>query len=221
MSKQVEYSKIEEPLEEFFSVMIQVIKPEIKAVVVSILAVGEVIESAPKWIRGAVITCYQFAITIVNNATQNRPDASAYQIPIGIQILLAFILATGMIALSESPRWLANSLRERPSLKVPASSNPSVSSLSSVSSTFYPQSPVKIFPLNIRAKAVSLSVASNWLWNFIIAFITPYMIDSGPRNANLGVKSQKMNRQLVAGVGDEERTVKDDEPGDGFVVALQ
>ncbi|KAI8847465.1 general substrate transporter [Chytridium lagenaria] len=319
-------------------------------------------ECAPKWIRGAVITCYQFAITvgillasIVNNATQNRPNASAYQIPIGIQLLLAFILATGIIALPESPRWyvkcgktdMGNQIfmpserrekelgemsyrdcfrnndskilrrtmtgiiiqacqqltGEQPSLKVPASSNPSFSSLSSVSSTFYPQSPGmfaverigrrnllligaagmgiceftvaivgvtagittastyvliificiyiffspqrEVFPLNIRAKAVSLSVASNWLWNFIIAFITPYMIDSGPGNANLGVKvffiwgqrshleqiddmyinctvfeSQKMNRQLLAGGGDEERTVKDDEPEDRFVVAL-
>lgn len=35
----------------------------------------------------------------------------------------------------------------------------------------------EIFPLPIRAKGVALSTASNWLWNFVIGFITPYMID--------------------------------------------
>ena len=35
----------------------------------------------------------------------------------------------------------------------------------------------EIFPLPIRAKSVALSTASNWLWNFVISFVTPYMID--------------------------------------------
>ncbi|OAV94238.1 hypothetical protein PTTG_27078 [Puccinia triticina 1-1 BBBD Race 1] len=46
-------------------------------------------ECAPKWIRGAVVACYQWAITIgllvaavVVNATQNFSDASSYRIPI-------------------------------------------------------------------------------------------------------------------------------------------
>jgi SP family sugar:H+ symporter-like MFS transporter len=46
----------------------------------------------------------------------------------------------------------------------------------------------EIFPLKIRAKAMSLSVASNWLWNFGITYATPYLVDSGPGNANLGTK---------------------------------
>ncbi|KAH8678230.1 general substrate transporter [Xylariales sp. PMI_506] len=33
----------------------------------------------------------------------------------------------------------------------------------------------EIFPLPIRARGVALSTASNWLWNLIIAIITPYM----------------------------------------------
>jgi SP family sugar:H+ symporter-like MFS transporter len=44
----------------------------------------------------------------------------------------------------------------------------------------------EIFPLKIRAKAMSLSVASNWLWNFGIAYCTPYLVDSGPGNLDLG-----------------------------------
>jgi sugar porter (SP) family MFS transporter len=52
----------------------------------------------------------------------------------------------------------------------------------------------EIFPLGIRAKSMSLSVASNWLWNFGIAYATPYLVDqttsgvNGVKAANLGVK---------------------------------
>ena len=46
----------------------------------------------------------------------------------------------------------------------------------------------EIFPLNVRAKAMSLSVASNWLWNFGIGYATPYLVDEGPNSANLQVK---------------------------------
>ena len=88
--------------------------------------------SSPKWIRGAVVSLYQWAITfglllaaIVNNATQSRDDHSAYRIPIAVQFILAFVLACGMLILpevcfyhesstssllttscSQSPRWL-------------------------------------------------------------------------------------------------------------------
>jgi len=36
----------------------------------------------------------------------------------------------------------------------------------------------EIFPLPIRSRGVALSTASNWLWNTIIAVITPYMVGS-------------------------------------------
>lgn len=36
----------------------------------------------------------------------------------------------------------------------------------------------EIFPLPIRSRGVALSTASNWLWNCIIAVITPYMVDA-------------------------------------------
>ncbi|KAF4570079.1 hypothetical protein EYR40_009065 [Pleurotus pulmonarius] len=70
-------------------------------------------ECSPKWIRGAVVSMYQWAITIglllasvINNATQFRDNHSAYQIPIAIQFVWALILASGMSYLPESPRWL-------------------------------------------------------------------------------------------------------------------
>ncbi|KAK0703209.1 general substrate transporter [Lasiosphaeria miniovina] len=34
----------------------------------------------------------------------------------------------------------------------------------------------EIFPMPIRSRGVALSTASNWLWNTIIAVITPYMV---------------------------------------------
>ncbi|KAI5297138.1 hypothetical protein KEM55_005099 [Ascosphaera atra] len=41
----------------------------------------------------------------------------------------------------------------------------------------------EIFPLPIRSRGVALATASNWLWNTIIAVITPYL--TGEDNANL------------------------------------
>jgi len=46
----------------------------------------------------------------------------------------------------------------------------------------------EIFPLKVRSKGLSITTASNWLLNWAIAYATPFMVDSGPGNANLGVK---------------------------------
>ncbi|KAG8852594.1 hypothetical protein FRB96_008593 [Tulasnella sp. 330] len=70
-------------------------------------------ECSPKWIRGAVVSCYQWAITIglllasiVNEGTAKRPNHSSWRIPIGIQFVWAAVLIFGMFLLPESPRWL-------------------------------------------------------------------------------------------------------------------
>ena len=69
-------------------------------------------ETAPRWIRGAVVSGYQWAITIglllaaiVNNSTNGRNDSGAYRIPIAVQIAFALIMSVGIIFLPESPRW--------------------------------------------------------------------------------------------------------------------
>lgn len=69
-------------------------------------------ECTPKWIRGAVVSLYQWAITIglflaslVNQGTHNRNDSGSYRIPLAIQFLWALILGGGMFFLPESPRF--------------------------------------------------------------------------------------------------------------------
>lgn len=78
-------------------------------------------ETTPKWIRGAVVSCYQFAITIglllaacVNQGTHNRNDTGSYRIPIAIQFLWSSILGIGMILLPETPRfWVSRSNEQK------------------------------------------------------------------------------------------------------------
>lgn len=69
-------------------------------------------EIAPRKVRGAIVSGYQFCITIglmlascVDYATEKRTDSGAYRIPIGIQMLWALILGTGLFLLPESPRF--------------------------------------------------------------------------------------------------------------------
>ncbi|KAF2971145.1 hypothetical protein GQX73_g2419 [Xylaria multiplex] len=69
-------------------------------------------EIAPKKVRGAMVSGYQFCITIgillanvVVYTSQNRNDTGSYRIPIGVQFLWALILGTGLFILPESPRF--------------------------------------------------------------------------------------------------------------------
>ncbi|KAF7301013.1 General substrate transporter [Mycena indigotica] len=71
-------------------------------------------EIAPKKVRGALVSGYQFCITIgillancVVYATQDRLDTGSYRIPIGVQFLWAIILGGGLLFLPESPRYWA------------------------------------------------------------------------------------------------------------------
>jgi SP family sugar:H+ symporter-like MFS transporter len=44
----------------------------------------------------------------------------------------------------------------------------------------------EIFSLGVRGKAVAISAATNWLVNFVFAYITPYLVDTGTHTAALG-----------------------------------
>lgn len=69
-------------------------------------------EIAPRKVRGAIVSGYQFCICIglllasaVDYATQDRPDSGSYRIPIGLQMAWALILGVGLFLLPESPRF--------------------------------------------------------------------------------------------------------------------
>lgn len=69
-------------------------------------------EIAPRQIRGAIVSGYQFCITIglllascVDYGTQNYTDTGSYRIPVALQMLWAIILAIGLFFLPESPRY--------------------------------------------------------------------------------------------------------------------
>ncbi|KAI0794026.1 MFS monosaccharide transporter [Fomes fomentarius] len=300
-------------------------------------------ECSPKWIRGAVVAGYQWAITIglllasvLNNATKDRQNHTAWRIPIAIQFIWAFILSVGMFYLPESPRWLIKKGRDEQAARAlsrltslpkddpevetelndirtalqeeqklgessyldcfrPGHNKILLRTLSGIfiqawqqltginfifyyGTTFFTRSGIKdpflitvatnivnvfmtlpgmwgierfgrrslllwgaalmcvceflvaiigvtistenqsgqkalialvciyiagfastwgpiawvitgeIFPLNVRAKAMSLSVASNWLWNWAIGYATPYLVNNDPGDAGLGVK---------------------------------
>lgn len=46
----------------------------------------------------------------------------------------------------------------------------------------------EIFPLNTRAKSLSMTTATNWLLNWAIAYSTPYLVNYGEGYANLQSK---------------------------------
>jgi sugar porter (SP) family MFS transporter len=69
-------------------------------------------EICPKKVRGALVSGYQFCITIglllaacVNYSVQDRNDTGQYRIPIGIQFAWGIILAGGIACLPDSPRY--------------------------------------------------------------------------------------------------------------------
>jgi len=69
-------------------------------------------ESAPKQIRGALISTYQLFITLgifvancINFGTEKRTNTASWRIPMGISFLWVLILGVGIIFFPESPRY--------------------------------------------------------------------------------------------------------------------
>jgi MFS transporter, SP family, sugar:H+ symporter len=46
----------------------------------------------------------------------------------------------------------------------------------------------ELFPLKTRARSLSMTTATNWLFNWAIAYSTPYLVNYGPGSANLQSK---------------------------------
>lgn len=69
-------------------------------------------EIAPKAVRGAIVSGYQFCITIgillaavVDNSLKDRMDSGSYRIAMAMQWIFALILGIGLLFVPESPRW--------------------------------------------------------------------------------------------------------------------
>ena len=69
-------------------------------------------EVSPSWIRGSIISMYQWAITwgllvssAISQGTRNMNNPKSFRIPIGLQFVWAFMLLIGFWFLPESPRY--------------------------------------------------------------------------------------------------------------------
>jgi len=70
-------------------------------------------ESSPAKYRGLFLTAFSFMTsfgtligTIIDWATAQRPDKSAYLIPLGLIYIVPFFMSAAMWFIPESPRWL-------------------------------------------------------------------------------------------------------------------
>ncbi|KAF2002753.1 hypothetical protein P154DRAFT_544397 [Amniculicola lignicola CBS 123094] len=69
-------------------------------------------ETAPRYVRGALVSCYQLFITLgiftsncINFGTEAVPSARSWRLPIGIGFIWPVIFGGGIMFLRESPRW--------------------------------------------------------------------------------------------------------------------
>ncbi|KAF2809565.1 uncharacterized protein BDZ99DRAFT_463352 [Mytilinidion resinicola] len=69
-------------------------------------------ETAPRYVRGALVSCYQLFITLgiftancINFGTEKDQSARAWRLPIGIGFIWPTIMIIGMFFMQESPRW--------------------------------------------------------------------------------------------------------------------
>ncbi|KAL1302098.1 hypothetical protein AAFC00_002534 [Neodothiora populina] len=69
-------------------------------------------ETAPRQIRGSMVSCYQLFITLgifvadcINFGTEKDTNTRAWRIPMGIGFIWSLIMGVGICFLPESPRW--------------------------------------------------------------------------------------------------------------------
>jgi len=69
-------------------------------------------ETAPRQIRGSMVSCYQLFITLgifiaycINYGTKSQMNPSSWRIPMGVGFIWSVIMAIGIMFLRESPRW--------------------------------------------------------------------------------------------------------------------
>jgi SP family sugar:H+ symporter-like MFS transporter len=69
-------------------------------------------ETAPRYVRGALVSCYQLFITLgiftaycINFGTEADDSPRSWRLPMGIGFIWPVIMAVGIMFLRESPRW--------------------------------------------------------------------------------------------------------------------
>jgi SP family sugar:H+ symporter-like MFS transporter len=69
-------------------------------------------ETAPRYVRGALVSCYQLFITLgiliaycINFGTEKTTSSAAWKIPMGIGFIWSFLMIVGILFMQESPRW--------------------------------------------------------------------------------------------------------------------
>ncbi|OAK96052.1 general substrate transporter [Phaeosphaeriaceae sp. SRC1lsM3a] len=69
-------------------------------------------ETAPRYVRGALVSCYQLFITLgiltaycINFGTEATRNSSSWKIPMGVGFIWSFLMVVGIMFLQESPRW--------------------------------------------------------------------------------------------------------------------
>lgn len=97
---------------------------------VSVLAPMLISETAPKHLRGTLISCYQLMVTFgiflgycVVYATRKYDGSEQWRIPLGLSFLWALIIVAGMVFVPESPRFLVEVGRIEEARRSIASSN--------------------------------------------------------------------------------------------------
>ncbi|PSN63955.1 general substrate transporter [Corynespora cassiicola Philippines] len=69
-------------------------------------------ETAPRYVRGALVSCYQLFITLgiftaycINYGTESTQGARSWRLTMGIGFIWPAIMVFGMLFMRESPRW--------------------------------------------------------------------------------------------------------------------
>ena len=69
-------------------------------------------ETAPRYIRGALVSCYQLFITLgifvaycINFGTEADTSSRSWKIPMGVGFIWSALMIIGILFMQESPRW--------------------------------------------------------------------------------------------------------------------
>jgi SP family sugar:H+ symporter-like MFS transporter len=69
-------------------------------------------ETAPRYVRGALVSCYQLFITLgiftaytINYGTEDRRSSFSWKVPMGVGFIWSALMMFGILFMQESPRW--------------------------------------------------------------------------------------------------------------------